>query len=184
MSRLLLIVVLSTLLFVSCDPFGSDDGIDSHFNAIISGDITAHLQGRASFGTFTDPVTGLTATIIIMTPSNDSHKGINISGLTVSQIEERSYPIIVHFPGDPFRSINRNEFTASYRHDEDRYSETFQSQIGELSFSSSSESMLQGSFLFDAIGYRISNNDNHSYDTTEVFISIEGNFTSVRGDVI
>ncbi len=184
MTKMLPIIIFVVLVYPGCDPFGSDDGVESHFNATISGDITALLQGRASFGTFIDPATELTATIIILTAGDGTQRGISISGLTVSLIEERSYPIITLSSGNPFEAVNQNEFAASYTHDDARYSETFQSQLGELSFSSSSESMLQGSFLFDAKGYRISNNDNHSYDTTEVFISIEGNFTSVRGDVL
>jgi|GEM_PF-6839000 len=183
MSRVLGCVIIIILIFTGCDPFGSDKNPESRFEATISGDFTGHVQGQASFGTFVDPVTGMIATIIILTSSDGSQRGINISGLTNIQIEERSYPITATVRGsdNPFQSIVRNEFAASYLHNNAQYSKTFISQIGEISFSSSSENVLQGTFSFDAQGYRYMTNENEISDSTESMITIIGNFTSVRG---
>jgi hypothetical protein len=184
MSKRFPVVIILSLLFLACDPFGSDDRVDSQFEANISGEFTAQIQGRATFGTFVDPLTGLTATIIIMIPSSDEDRGINISGLTVSSLEERSYPIIESQPGGPFDMVGQNEFSAAYNHDDIQYSELFQSTIGLVTFSNSTGNLLEGSFSFDAIGYRIISDENGSNDPTEVFISIEGTFTSVRGELL
>jgi hypothetical protein len=185
MSKPFPIIIILSLFIFACDPFGSDDRVDSQFEANISGEITAQIQGRSTFGTFVDPLTGMTATILIMIPSGNAERGINISGLTVSTIELSSYPIIESTLGGPFDMVGTNEFSASYNHDDDQYSELFQSKIGRVTFTNRTETLLEGSFLFDAIGYRIvSNEKNGASDSTEVLISIEGTFTSIRGELL
>jgi hypothetical protein len=185
MFRIITGVLTCVIFLAACNPFDSDDGrIDSHFEVTIEGEFIAQLEGKATFGTFIDPLTGLRATVIIMIPSSNDQEGINISGLTVDRVEEQSYPVIASLPGSPFGTIEQDEFSASYIQSDGQYSETFQSQVGTITFSNSSENVLQGSFFLEARGYRIVNNENNEQDTVEVWITIEGNFTSVRGELV
>jgi hypothetical protein len=179
MSRVLPFVIVIFILYNGCDPFGSDETIDPIFEVSITGEFTEQLQGRASFGTIVDPATGMVATIIILMPSDDAERGINISGLTNTGIAQRSYPIIMSIPREnPFELIGSNQFAATYIHNDSRYSEKFESQLGEISFTHSSENRLSGSFSFVANGYRT---DSGESNTDEVTIMVEGSFTAGRG---
>ena len=184
MFRYLFLIVLLSVLFISCDPFGDDGGGVSHFEVIVTGDISVQFEGSSTFGTYFDPQLGLQGTIIIMSDVVNQQRAVNFSGLTTGQLQATQYPIIEAAPGETFEPIEQNEFTATFLNEEEDYFDIFPSQAGQLRFSSSSDNVLEGSFSFESMGLRVIENENENSDTVEVWITVEGQFTSVRGAVL
>lgn len=187
MSKIVLFLILLGILFLpACDPLGSDDPaqMDSHFELTIEGEFTQYLQGRASFGTFADPLTNMTGVILVLIPTPDDQRRINIAGLTSPDLEERTYLMVISEPGRPFDTLRENEFTGWYSHNDPEYSETFHAQIGEISFTTVTQNVVRGTVLFDAKGNRYVKDGEEMTHTVEVWITLQGTFTAVRGELI
>lgn len=184
MVRQTAIVLCFSVFFIGCDPFGSDGGGDSHFDVIVSGDISAQFQGSSTFGTFFDPESGLLGTIIIMSATGNDQRAVNFSGLTSGQVQATTYPIIEAEPGETFEPLEQDEFTATFINAHGEFSDIISSQIGQIAFSNSSDNTLEGSFSFEGMGLRITEHGNEQSDTVEVWVTVEGQFTSVRGAVL
>lgn len=175
------ILFFLTLFITSCDPLGSRDRVSSEFDMEISGAFSMSVHGSASHGIFT-PSENM-GVIMQLQSDNDSILLISFTGLSEIFPELESYVIVEYTTNGLFGDMSEGQFHVLLTQETfDNFSPEFTSEIGSITITDYTDTVIEGMFEFDAAGYEYTANGED--DTVRVNISVSGNFKSVRGELL
>lgn len=178
------VLVLLVLAIAGCgddtaDPLGpGDQGFQGNYTATISGSATASVSGTAIFAKGTDPESGQQAWIVYLPtdPNQPLTGGNNVLFVGLGEPESRAYTLEdIHANGEEFP--DGGAAGAVFLFDGQSISGAFNSTGGTLTFSSVSDTRVDGTFSFSAEGFTFDSGNQPQEGT----VNVSGSFQAEGG---